>query len=150
MGEKDNQDLDNLYNQIEEALMPDNSGDDKGEDVNERLVKLEEDKNEIVKQFLSSDLQKTEISKSERKLLPLLKIIADNPFPTLTKHRPEKQKEMSIPALSEFVDKYLKLGIPLNRKGRKEDVKILQSMYSQPLELQEEDEGEGRFKNIRQ
>ena len=56
---------------------------------------------------------------------------------------------MKIPALSEFVDKYLQLGIPLNRKGRKEDVKILQSLFSQPLQFEEEEE-EGKFKNIRQ
>lgn len=142
----DNQKFDNLYNQIEEALMPDNE-EEKGTDINERLVALEEDKNQIVKQFLSSDLQKTEISKSERKLLPLLKIIADNPFPTLLKHSPDKKDDMRIPALSEFVDKYLQLGIPLNRKGRKEDVKILQSMYSQPIEFQEEEQ-ESRLKNI--
>ena len=69
---KDEQELNNLYNQIEEALMPDNDDSNKGTDINERLVSIEEDRNEVVKQFLSSDLQKTEISKSERKLLPLL------------------------------------------------------------------------------
>jgi hypothetical protein len=147
---KDEQELNNLYNQIEEALMPDNEDNSKGTDINERLVSIEEDRNEVVKQFLSSDLQKTEISKSERKLLPLLKIIADNPFPSLTKKRPDKADDMKIPALSEFVDKYLQLGIPLNRKGRKEDVKILQSLFSQPLQFEEEDEGEGKFRNIRQ
>lgn len=97
-------------------------------------------KAETIQKFLSSDTQKTEITASERKVIPLLKQLALNPFPDIAQHLPiDKQQEIlrefEIPYLLEWTDQYITLGIPVGRKGRKEEVDVLKSYLEDDIDI---------------
>lgn len=123
-----------------------------GSDVNEALIMMlqqrEDNKKEVLLKFLANDLQKTEISHSERKLIPVLEILAFNPFPdittcsinpnekTLTPKQKEKlESEFQLPCLIHYLHRYNELGIPLKRKGREEEVEVLKGFLSEDLEI---------------
>jgi len=95
------------------------------------ILELEKEKTKIAEKFLSEGVtQKTEISKNERMLLPILYSIATDPF-TISKKVCKKLENYEIQSLHTFLDLYFKLGIPLNRKGRKEEVEVLRSLLGQ-------------------
>jgi len=90
---------------------------------------LTEAKVKFVEKFLSNKLQKTEITQIERYNIPALLLIAKNPLPRSKRDsKPGIIKEWGIPELDKFIGIYLDFGIPVNRKGRKEEVKVLCSM----------------------
>jgi hypothetical protein len=114
----------------------------------EMLEKREDNKKEILQKFLANDLQKTEISVSERKIIPVLEILAFTPFPDiltssinpdekpLNKKEKEKVlKEFQLPFLIHYLDRYRELGIPLKRKGRSEEVEVMKGFLSENFEL---------------
>ena len=118
----------------------------------EVLMKKEENKVKLLTDFISNKLQKTEITKSERKILPILEILAYTPFPDIADNsinpdskpitpakRKELFKEFEIPFLQKFLIRYGEYGIPVNRKGRKEEVEVFKSFLSDSLEINQKD-----------
>lgn len=101
------------------------------------LLELEKQKLEMAKIFMSDTLQKTQVNVGERKLLPLMHILANNPFAVAERVRGQyKHKE-----LTSFMSQYLSLGIPLDRKGRLEEVRVMESLLGKDMELKQEEEG---------
>lgn len=127
-------------NAIEQALRPANIGQETDPYL-EVLAAKEREKIELAKEFLTGGLQKTEVSQSERKLIPLMFIMANNPFnlPT-TKDNTHKHRE-----LESFLIDYLKFGIPLGRKGRDEEVKIMQSLLGQEQHIEADQSIKDKF-----
>jgi hypothetical protein len=102
-------------------------------EIENPLFLLEQQKIALGEKFLSEDItQKTEISKQERLLLPLLYIIAHKPFP-LSSKQCKKLQNYKINVLILYLEQYYKLGIPLNRKGRKEEVEVLKSLFGRDI-----------------
>ena len=129
-----------IRNQIEEALKPVTSNNISGSDMFlMEYSEIQKEKLEVLKKFVSDGIQKTEINVGERKLLPSLFLMAQNPFPSITKKykdsHPEILKDLELQGLSEYLDKYMVLGVPVGRKGRKEEVQILQSLFHNDSEI---------------
>jgi len=122
-------------NYIEELLQPPKQDRSDTDSLTEELAKREREKIEIVKQFLSTGIQKTDITATERKLIPLLYILAYNPFDL-----PDPEKHVHQ-ELAGFIQQYIELGIPTGRKGRAEEVQILQSLFAQNTEIKQPEEG---------
>ncbi len=106
---------------------------------------------ETIGKYLSSERQKTEISVSERIVLSLLYEIAENPFKTSEKIA----KQRGIPFDSakyvnsffkNILDAYVEFGIPLNRKGRKEDGEVLSSYFEAQYRKRGDDKVPGHLK----
>lgn len=128
-------------NELDQLLQPVST---KQESVLEdKLAELEEKKIELVEKFVSTDIQKTEVTKSERKLLPLMRLLSENPF----KLHETKKGEFKNEDLSSFLMEYLQFGIPLDRKGRKEEVEVMQSLFNQDVEIQQEGGLKDKLKN---
>lgn len=119
-------------NELDQILQPINTTE--GEGIEDKLAELEQKKIDLVEKFVSTDIQKTEISKSERKLLPLMRLLSENPFQLKETKRGEFKNE----DLSTFLMEYLQFGIPLDRKGRKEEVEVMQSLFNQDVEIQQD------------
>jgi len=123
----------NELDQILQPLQPQNNETA----LEEKLAELEEKKIDLVEKFTSTGTQKTEISKSERKLLPLMRLLSNNPFQIKEKTKGEFKNT----DLSTFIDEYISFGIPLERKGRKEEVEVIQSLFNQDVEIEKGDGG---------
>ena len=127
-------------NFIEQALRPANIGQD-GDPYLEMLAAREQEKMELAREFLTGGLQKTEVSQSERKLIPLMFIMANNPFNLpVTENNDHKHKE-----LESFLVDYLKFGIPLGRKGRNEEVEIMKSLFGQEQHIETDQSIKDKF-----
>lgn len=105
------------------------------------IKKLEIDQ---IGKFLSSGRQKTEISVSERILLSLLYQIAENPFrisEKIARKRgiPFDSSRYVNTFFKEVLDAYIEFGIPLGRKGRKEDSQVLSSYFEAQYRKRGED-----------
>lgn len=131
-------------NFIEEMLQPPKQDRPDTDSLAEELAKREREKIEIAKQFLSNGIQKTDITPTERKLIPLMYILAYNPFDL-----PDPEKHVHQ-ELAGFIQQYIDLGIPTGRKGRAEEVQILQSLFAQNTEINQPEEGGvmGRIKKF--
>lgn len=126
-------------NSLEQMLEPIQMGE-VGNSLEQELAELERQKIKLAEKFLSSDIQKTEINTSERKLIPLLRLLANNPF-----NMPETDgdtEKFQHHELKEFLSEYLMLGIPLNRKGRKEEVSVMTALFNSQNEINTD---EGRY-----
>lgn len=106
---------------------------------------------DTIGKYLSSGRQKTEISVSERIVVSLLYQIAENPFKTSEKIA----KQRNIPFdptkyvntfFKSVLDAYIEFGIPLNRKGRKEDGEVLSSYFEAQYRKRGEDKVPGHLK----
>ena len=127
-------------NAIEQALRPANIGQD-GDPYLEMLAAREQEKMELAREFLTGGLQKTEVSQSERKLIPLMFIMANNPFNLpVTEDNDHKHKELEA-----FLVDYLKFGIPLGRKGRNEEVEIMKSLFGQEQHIEADQSIKDKF-----
>lgn len=99
---------------------------------------------ETIGKYLSSGRQKTEISVSERILLSLLYQIAENPFRTSEKIAmkrgiPFDRSRYENTFFKQVLDAYIEFGIPLNRKGRREDGDVLSSYFEAQYRKRGED-----------
>lgn len=101
------------------------------------LVEVEKERIRLAEKFLSDDItQKTEIGKDERVILPLIEILSEDPYaisrkiansennPYRCRTQPQKYPDDH---LKSFLKLYFKLGVPMDRKGRREEVSVLQS-----------------------
>lgn len=119
---------------IDELLKPISFSSGAGNELDKALAEERKEKIEIAKNFMSSPLQKTEISATERKLLPLLRIMARAPFGTTKAKYQHKE-------LTEWTKEYITFGIAVNRKGRGEEVEILKGLFSESLEVDKRSDG---------
>jgi len=101
--------------------------------VSSPFEEIEKERLKLAEKFLSEGInQKTQINKTERFLLPLIKIIANNPFP-LSRKKCIKLRNFKIDVLNLWLNEFYELGIPLDRKGRKEEVEVLKSALSSEI-----------------
>lgn len=106
---------------------------------------------EQIGKYLSSGRQKTEISVSERILISLLYQIAENPFrisEKIARKRgiPFDPSKYVNTFFKEVLDAYIEFGIPLNRKGRKEDGEVLSSYFEAQYRKRGDDKVPGHLK----
>jgi len=115
-------------------------------------VKAIGDKNKSLEKFLSPEDLMTQITPSERKLIPLLQYTAVNPFPRLLdwskEHNPPKihakiVSEMHSKSLDNFLSKYLKYGLAVSRTGRKEDLEALKQYLAESTDMMMPDTSRG-------
>ena len=112
------------------------------------IVEVEKQRLRLAEKFLSDDItQKTEIDTDERVLLPLIQILADDPYtisrrvatskdnPYHCSREPQKSQNRH---LQSFLSLYFKLGVPVGRKGRKEEVSVLQAALQPNPQLTEQ------------
>lgn len=117
----------NIDNQFDTDFKPFNIKTDEM-----RLAEIEKEKIKLGEKFLSEDItQKTEITPYQRVILSLLDSLADKPYKiSSTKCNGNKLKNYNLKELKEFLRLFYKLGIPINRKGRLEEVEVLRSLLS--------------------
>lgn len=104
--------------------------------LDEALAEERREKIELAKAFMSEEMQKTELTRGERKMLPLLRIMAINPFGSNKMSHIHNE-------LDAFIDEYLAYGISVNRAGRKEEVAVLQGLFRDQAEISAEISAEG-------
>ncbi len=98
-------------------------------------IKIKEMELEVLRKFLASDRQKTQITHDERILIAVLDGYAKNPYPIssdiCTRLRINFNKAgFELSFLSKFLECFIEFGIPLDREGRKEEVKVLNSYFN--------------------
>ena len=89
---------------------------------------------EFVKNFGSNTLQKTEITNRQRQLLPMLMNMSDNMFPVSSKVviKGGKTTIVTSEVLKRNLALWVELGIPVNRKGRDEELRALMAILGEP------------------
>lgn len=101
------------------------------EAITDAQLQIHKEKTNITDKFLASRLQKTEVKKDHRVIIPILKMLATNPFPNIACHIGDPVKRAAIEAefhidyLAEFIEGFIEFGIPVDRKGRKEEVEVI-------------------------
>jgi len=99
------------------------------------IMDIMSEKTKLVEKFMSPDELKTQLTDSERTLISILEIIADNPFPEMILHNKKLKKEFRLPELELFLSRYIELGLTVGRKGRKEDMEAIKSLNSDDMDL---------------
>lgn len=136
-------------NLFEEALQFNNNSSDINELLAQIILNGQNLKSEALNKFIANEAQKTEINYSERTILPLCELLAKNPFfdicenikktngkPLTELEETQFKKQFEVDFLSEFLNRFMILGIPLKRKGRNEEVEILKSyLHEEDLQL---------------
>lgn len=88
----------------------------------------------FIKEFGANSIQKTEITTRQRQQLAMLMNMGHNLFPISSKIELKGGKKTLV--TSEFLIKYMglwiELGIPVGRKGRKEEVEVLTAILGEP------------------
>ncbi len=108
-------------------------------------IKIKEMELEVLKSFLSSDKQKTQITIDERVLISVLDEFADNPYPISQNFCkvhgiPFEGEGFKMDFLKTFLNNFLLYGIPLGRQGRTEEVKVLSSYFEAQREEKRDEE----------
>ena len=154
----------NMKNMIEEEMTPapQNMQIDANTLVLSGIIENMNSKTEVVKQFLSDDMFKTEITSSQRKILPVMALYANMPYSSCIEFNFNKLmymknhnikfdnivitdefieiyikkliEELRIKVLSNFVLDFLKYGIAVNRNGRKEDIRAIGSLMQETID----------------
>lgn len=119
-------------NKFEQDLNPEGI-----KNLNQEIYELEKLKWNTVSQYISREKeQKTELTKQERLILPLLEIIAERPYNISEKIKYDKNNPFHIKKECDkikrkcepmrlFLDHYYKMGIAVDRKGRSEEKDVL-------------------------
>lgn len=118
----------NPENAFEMDLSPKSIGD-----IRSQELELEHEKLGLAKLYLSLDVdQKTEIEISERTILSALQLIAHTPYSISSKKYPKlmKMNDMKSHVLITYIQNYFRLGIPMKRRGREEESKILTGVFN--------------------
>jgi len=124
-----------------------------------QMADIMQQKVKVVEKYLSDEGMKTEITNEQRRLLPLLENHAICPYPSVIKWNQSRlqklhelkpdiytrefceqelikiQTELAKPVLQDFVNQFLRYGIAVKRKGRKEDQNAITAMMSESIEL---------------
>ncbi len=119
----------NIENTFDKQSSPKNVT---GRTVADKLHEIQLARLKLGEQFLSSDItQKTEITPEQRLLLSLIEILASNPLSLSSKKCSKlRSYKFELKPLREFLNMFYTLGIPVNRKGRKEEVEVLKSLFN--------------------
>jgi len=145
----------NLNNAMEQALIPEANTQaiDAQTVLMAGLVEMMGQKSEVIKEYLSDSRYKTEITESQRKLLPTMIFFSNMPYPSLLEHtiarmlrlrKTDKQikkkcgellEEFKLNVVINFVDDFLSLGIAVKRKGRGEDGKAIGAFMDENIEI---------------
>ena len=98
-------------------------------------IAMKEMELKVLSKFLSSDRQKTEITPDQRVLILVLDGMAEKPYP-ISKSIAERLKikfnpdDFRIDFLKDFLKDFIEYGIPLNRTGRTEEVRVLEGYFN--------------------
>lgn len=145
----------NLNNAMEQALIPESNNQalDAQTILMAGLVEMMGQKSEVIKEYLSDSRYKTEITESQRKLLPTMVFFANMPYPSLLEHTIARMirlnktedeitgkcksliKEFKLDVVINFVDDFLSYGIAVKRKGRKEDGDAIGAFMDENIEV---------------
>lgn len=145
----------NLNNAMEQALIPESNNQalDAQTILMAGLVEMMGQKSEVIKEYLSDSRYKTEITESQRKLLPTMVFFANMPYPSLLEHTiarmlrldkteaeitvkcDELLREFKLDVVTNFVTDFLELGIAVKRKGRKEDGDAIGAFMDENIEV---------------
>lgn len=145
----------NLNNAMEQALIPESNNQslDAQTILMAGLVEMMGQKSEVIKEYLSESRYKTEITESQRKLLPTMVFFANMPYPSLLEHTiarmlrlnntgdeitakcDELLAEFKLDVVINFVDDFLAYGIAVKRKGRKEDGDAIGAFMDENIEV---------------
>lgn len=106
-------------------------------------IKIKEMELEVLTKFLSTDRQKTQITCDERILIGVLDGYGKNPYPVSRDicrrlNIPFQSEDFRLDFLQEFLRCFIEYGIPLNRSGRTEEVKVLSSYFAAQHEEKDE------------
>ena len=99
------------------------------------IMDVMSEKTKLVEKFMSPDELKTQITKSEQTILSSLEMLAKDPFPEMTAENRELEPLFKSDELTEYLRRYLALGIAVERKGRIEDKEAIISLSEQDLDL---------------
>lgn len=105
----------------------------------------------MLKLFMSTDRQKTQITPDERILISVLDVMSDDPYPIsreiCEKNKiPFSQQNFKLDFLKEFLNDFIEYGIPVGRQGRNEEVKVLTS-YFEAQRQEQKDENKDTVKS---
>lgn len=145
----------NLNNAMEQSLIPqtNNQALDAQTVLMAGLVEMMGQKSEVIKEYLSDSRFKTEITTSQRKLLPTMVFFANMPYPSLIEHTISRMLRLNKPpteitqkcdqlldefkldVVINFVDNFLSLGVAVDRKGRKEDGDAIGAFMDENIEI---------------
>lgn len=127
---------------IDDLMKPVSFNPPQNNALDEALAAERREKLDMARKFMANDLQKTELTASERKLVPLLRIMARSPFGS---RKPRFQHR----ELSEWVKEYIEFGVAVNRKGRGEEVAVLKGLFAENVEYETENTGlTGRIRSL--
>ncbi len=107
-------------------------------------VRMKEMEIELLGKFLSSTRQKTQVTSDERILIGVLDGYARNPYPISQDicrrlKIPFSLEDFRLDFLEDFLKCFIEYGIPLDRNGRSEEVKVLTSYFMAQHEEQNQD-----------
>ena len=93
----------------------------------------------VVRQVISDTDLKTQVTQSERVIIPLLEQLANTPFSISEKIArsrgiPFDSERYKVPILADFIKEYLRKGKALERKGIKEDTDIVSAYFTAQIE----------------
>lgn len=124
-------------NKIEYALKAAQAPKSEIEAITDAQLQIHAEKTNITDKFLASKIQKTEVRKDHRVVIPIMNMLAKKPFPNIACHivdperKEEIENEFTIDYLSDFIEGFIEYGIPVDRKGRKEEVEVLSAYLRQ-------------------
>jgi len=104
------------------------------------------EKNAIVEKYLSENDLKTEVTKTERQMIPLVLLLAEEPFYSTREffrvHKSLKEYEkikptLVITELETWAYQFLKYGLCQDRKGRLEDKEVIGSLFAQETDIKQ-------------
>lgn len=107
------------------------------------LLEIEKLRLKLADKFIPDDIdQKTELSQSERIIISILEYIAENPYSISEKlnndtnyayHCSKTYPDYKITPLKIWIRNYLKYGLSVNRKSRKESVEVMRSALQKEI-----------------
>lgn len=133
-----------MQNDIEKSMREVPIDYNNGDPALMELALAMRDKNAIVEKYLSDDALKTEVTKTERQMLPLIFLLAEEPFySTKEFYRKFKTLEeyelikgnLKINELETWGLQFLKYGLCQDRQGRIEDKEVIGSLFSQDMDI---------------
>ena len=105
----------------------------------DKEIEIKEKEIGVVRQVISDADLKTQVTQSERVIIPLLEQLANNPFSISEKIAISRgihfdSTRYKVPILSDFIKEYLRKGKALDRRGIKEDTEIVSAYFTAQIE----------------
>lgn len=105
----------------------------------DKEIEIKEKEIGVVRQVISDSDLKTQVTQSERIIIPLLEQLANRPFSISEKIAKSRgilfnSESYKVPILSDFIKEYLRKGKALDRRGIKEDTDIVSAYFTAQIE----------------